>query len=115
MPRRWTLRVSSGHYSDSNSQKRKASDVSTAIGIILTTLLALVIIWVAIFGTAGAMLAKHAGLSRPQGLCLGASLGPIGLIVLLIRRRRNGQGKSVLASSTTNSQDLPIVIEEIGI
>lgn len=65
--------------------------MNTALGIILITLVVMVTLWVTIFGTAGAMLARHAGFSRSLGIFLGASLGPIGLIILLIRSRRSHQ------------------------
>jgi hypothetical protein len=65
--------------------------MNTALGIILITLVVMVALWVTIFGTAGAMLARHAGSSRSLGIFLGASLGPIGLIILLIRSRRSHQ------------------------
>ena len=64
--------------------------MKTAIGAVLITLLVLVTLWILVFGTAGAMLSKHSRFSSPVGFLLGALLGPIGLLVIWLRRHSSG-------------------------
>ena len=89
--------------------------MNTALGIILITLVTVVFLWVTIFGTAGAMLARHAGSSRSLGIFVGASLGPLGLIILLIRSRRSRQPHILSEATTSNTTQTSIRDTDEGI
>jgi O-antigen/teichoic acid export membrane protein len=61
--------------------------MKTAIDIFLVVLLLLVAVWVVIFGTGGALLARGSRIAPAMGILIGVALGPFGLIWLYWRRR----------------------------
>src|SRR3712207_4747604 len=62
-------------------------DVPLILSLIKELASLFVIVWVAIFGGLGALLARARGGSAVSGLTLGATLGPLGWVIVLWRTR----------------------------
>jgi hypothetical protein len=56
--------------------------VNTVVGIFVSVLVLVVLVWIAIFGGVGALLSRARGGSVPAGLAWGATLGPLGWLAV---------------------------------
>jgi hypothetical protein len=89
--------------------------VQTALGILVSVLLLIVLTWVLIFGGIGALLSRSRGGTVPAGIAWGVGLGPFGwLAILWLTREISAPARSEEKFSpthTSNPPETPLVPE----
>ncbi len=79
--------------------------MSSVFSALLVALLALVVLWITVFGSAGRILSRRSDLSAAVGFVTGAMFGPLGLGFILWRGRshvpHHSEAPSVVATPTT--------------
>lgn len=73
-------------------------------GTVVEIIVLVVLVWVAIFGTGGALIARDRGGSSAMGFLLGSIAGPIGWIILWLGSGRFGKRRSREQSPTTRPE-----------
>jgi hypothetical protein len=87
--------------------------MKVALDVLLILLVLVAGLWIALFGSTGAVMATRARFTRLQGFFAGVLLGPAGLVWLLIRSR-SGSSRNVerMAPSTSPSPRDPSEVSQ---